>query len=274
MQKTTIFFIGTTVIVLMITGTVLGVNFAIRHSNENGVIVENPIAAAEIDEPGIPEFEEVVEEPNPGTEKNETTEISDEILEDKEEEKISDEILEDKEEEEISNEILEDKEEEEISNEILGETDTAIIVPTSIDSVEPSITILQVHEAGFRKATFPIIPFDGMVFNGIDMRNYVNESNLEYQIIENGETSAFLTEFNLLNPGIAQEVYEILRGKVEAQNEFTINETNQYGNASFFANNSTQTNHVFLVVKQGTRLYTCHYPAKNHNKIKNLITSI
>jgi hypothetical protein len=245
MQKTTIFFIGTTVIVLMITGTVLGVNFAIRHSNENGVVTENPIVA-EIDEPEIPEVHEIIGESSP-----ETTKISDEILEEEDKEEISDEIL-----------------------EILGETDTAIVVPTSIDSVEPSITISQVHEAGFKEATFPIIPFDGMVFNRVDMRNYVNESNLEYQIIENGETSAFLTEFNLLNPGIAQEVYEILREKVEAQNEFTINETNQYGNASFFANNSTQTNHVFLVVKQGTRLYTCHYPAKNHNKIKNLITSI
>lgn len=246
MQKTTIFFIGTTVIILMITGTVLGVNFAIRHSNENGIITENPIVA-EIDEPEIPESEEIIEESSPETDEEEPTEISNEILK----EEISDEIL-----------------------EILGETDTAIVVPTSIDSVEPSITISQVHEAGFKEATFPIIPFDGMVFNEIDMRNYVNESNLEYQIIENGETSAFLTEFNLLNPGIAQEVYEILRGKVEAQDKFTINETNQYGNASFFANNSTQTNHVFLVVKQGTRLYTCHYPAKNHNKIKNLITSI
>lgn len=247
MQKTTIFFIGTTVIVLMITGTVLGVNFSIRHSNENGVVeevVDNPVVA-EIVETEIPEVEEIIGEPNPGTEK-----------------------------EEISDEILEEEDEKEISSEILGETDTAIVVPTSLDSIEPSITISQVYEAGFKEATFPIIPFDGMVFNEIDMRNYVNESNLEYQIIENGETSAFLTEFNLLNQRIAQEVYEILRGKVEAQNEFTINETNQYGNASFFANNSTQTNHVFLVVKQGTRLYTCHYPAKNHNKIKNLITSI
>jgi len=227
MQKTTIFFIGTTVIVLMITGTVLGVNFSIRHSNEN------------IDD----EVKTVIE----------NSDVAENTSEVNENETI-----------EISNEITENN----------GETDNAIVIPTSIETASPSITLSQVQEAGFKNATFPITPFDGMVFDIIDMKQYVNKGNLEYQIVENGENAAFLTEFNLLTPEIAQEVYEILRKKVQEKNQFTINETNQYGSASFFANNSEQTNHVFLVVKQGNRLYTCHYPAKNHNKIKNLIISI
>ncbi|MBU1445825.1 hypothetical protein KKD70_01015 [Patescibacteria group bacterium] len=228
MQKTTIFFIGTTVIVLMITGTVLGVRFAIRHSTNTASFVE-PV-------------EEQIETP-----------IEEEIETPVEEEIVEEEIVE---------------------NEPNGETDTAVVIPTSIDSVTPSIVISAVQEAGFKNATLPIASFDGTIFDVIDMKDYVNESHLEYQIIENDEIAAFMTEFNLLNSAIAQEVYDTLKEKIGSRSEFKINETNQYGNASFFANNSAQTDYVFLVVKKENRLYTCHYPAKNHNKIKNLITSL
>ena len=116
-----------------------------------------------------------------------------------------------------------------------------------------------------------ISEFDGFIFNDFNMAEYNDDDHILYTLFSGEEESAKITELFFPSLEISNEVYASLKAKMEQSGYFVVNETNQYGNNSYFANHDTEQNSVFLVVKIQERLYTLHYPAKNHNKIKNLI---
>jgi len=207
MNKLTIFFICATVLVIGVTGTLLGYRYIERHSEE----------------PAQKEEEVVVEEPiEPEPEPEEPT-----------------------------------------------ETDNPLI------AVLAGIDQQMIIDAGFQNGTVSIEQFDGLIFNDYDISEYQDDEHIRYIVKEGVEDAGIINELIYPSQDIAYGVYEQLKAKMTSEESpFTINETNQYGEASFFANNSTETNSVFLVVKLNERLYTLHYPAKNHNKMKNLLQSI
>ena len=222
MNKLTIFFVGATVLVISITGTLLTYRYFERQQEQH---VENQ-----------------VEEP--------TTEVKSVISK--------------------KTEINADTNENinKIEN-IEEETDTPLI------QILASIDLEKILNAGFENGNLKIEPFDGLIFNDYDISEYQDDEHIKYIITENNESAGIINELIYPSEKIATAVYNQLKAKMSQENSsFTINETNQYGDASFFANNSEETNSVFLVVKFGNRLYTLHYPAKNHNKMKNLLQSL
>ncbi|MBN1494779.1 hypothetical protein JW911_03540 [Candidatus Peregrinibacteria bacterium] len=152
-----------------------------------------------------------------------------------------------------------------------GDTDTPKIIDTPSYSPLASINIEKVSQAGFLDADLRISSFAGIVFETVNIEEYNDDGNIQYKILENSINSGIISELIFPEEKIAENVYRNVQNKFEEMPVFTINETNQYGELSFFANNAEEKNSVFLVVKKGTRLYTFHYPARNHNKIKNLI---
>lgn len=222
MNKLTIFFIGATVLVIGITGTLLGYKY----------------------------FERQQEQPKTQT----PIKIADEVVED--------------------TQIISEKPEiDETQNlptpEPKTETDSPLI------AVLASIDLEMVLDAGFQNGTVSIQQFDGLIFNDYDISEYQDDEHIRYIIKEGVEEAGIINELIYPSEEIAQGVYGQLISKMTAEDSpFTINETNQYGKVSFFANNSQETNSVFLVVKFTDRLYTLHYPAKNHNKMKNLLQSL
>ncbi|MBA4337162.1 hypothetical protein C0416_05340 [bacterium] len=151
----------------------------------------------------------------------------------------------------------------------VGETDNPLI------TVLASIDLEMILKAGFQNGTVAIEQFDGKIFNDYDISEYQDDEHIRYIIKEGVEDAGIVNELIYPSKEIAQGVYAQLKAKMSAEESpFTLNETNQYGEASFFANKSTETNSVFLVVNFAERLYTLHYPAKNHNKMKNLLQSL
>ncbi len=214
MNKLTIFFICATVLVIGVTGTLLGYRYFERHGEE-------PTVEEQIQ----PEIKPKVEEPT--------------------------------------------QPEEEPAQPEEAETDNPLI------AVLAGIDQQMIIEAGFQNGTVSIEQFDGLIFNDYDISEYQDDEHIRYIVKEGIEDAGIINELIYPSQDIAYGVYEQLKAKMTSEESpFTINETNQYGEASFFANNSTETNSVFLVVKFNERLYTLHYPAKNHNKMKNLLQSI
>lgn len=129
----------------------------------------------------------------------------------------------------------------------------------------------KIEKAGFENNNLEILNFDGIVFNDFNMAEYNDDDHILYILLSGEEESARITELFFPSLEISNEVYASLKTKMAQSGDFEINETDQYGDNSYFANHSSEKNSVFLVVKIKERLYTLHYPAKNHNKIKNLI---
>jgi len=153
----------------------------------------------------------------------------------------------------------------------IGVTDSPKIIDTPANNPIASITEEKVKKAGFLEPKLKVTAFSGIIFNKMDFSEYNDDEHLEYKILENNINSGIISEQIFPDSTIASNVYEILKSQVSGNPIFAINETSQYGDNSFFANNAEEKNSVFLVVKKGNRLYTFHYPARNHNKIKNLI---
>lgn len=181
---------------------------------------------------------------------------------------VSEEIYEEPEE---NNVIVSSKPVKEIKNSTFNFTQTEVYKSESPDPFLASIDKELLVEAGFIDPRLFLKPFNGTVFNEFDLSSIQDDNHISYITFQNGEIAANINEIQFPNTEISREVYNSLRNLIEDEELFLVNETNQYGNASFFANNSEEKKSVFLVVMIERRLYTFHYPAKNHNKIKNLI---
>ncbi len=151
----------------------------------------------------------------------------------------------------------------------VDETDSPLI------AILASIDLEMILDAGFKDGDLSIEQFDGLIFDDYDISEYQDDEHIKYVIKEGIEHGGIINELIYPSEEIAQGVYGQLKAKMsDEESTYEVNETNQYGKASFFANNSEETNSVFLVVKFSERLYTLHYPAKNHNKMKNILQSL
>jgi len=232
MQRLTKFFIGAGITIVVVTATLLGVKYYLRH---------NTAADQE-------QNTQIAQQQGQNTIPNNTTGEVTLVESDKSAETIATP--------------------EEIN---AGVTDAPKIVDTPANNPLATINPAKVNKAGFLNAELKISEFTGMTFNIIDFSEVMDNENLEYKILENNINSGIISELMFSDALTAGNMYQNLKNKIEETSVFTTNETNQYGENSFFANHAEEKNSVFLVVKKGTRLYTFHYPARNHNKMKNLI---
>ncbi|MFC1810997.1 hypothetical protein ACFLZH_05840 [Patescibacteria group bacterium] len=229
MNKLTIFFIVATISIVLIIGTLLGIQYFSSDEVESTI---QPVE--EVEKTATPTSTEPEESEEP-------------------------------------------EEEEEVDK---GPVDyPAIVSPFDFIEEEPeeekpilaAVTISKVIEAGFKIPDMRSEAFGGIVFTDIDISEYNDDEHIEYTLTESEEFAGIISELIFPDSLISSEVYGSLKLKLIENERFIVNETNQYGESSFFANHTEQKNFVFLVVKIKERLYTLHYPAKNHNKMKNLI---
>lgn len=183
-------------------------------------------------------------------------------------------------EKEISDTISKEKEDQ-ITNAVISERQTPeyeedkyLITENKADFSSSTITKELMLQAGFEKPIIQMSLFNGVIFSQINLREYINNNHISYKTYENNEHAGDITEFIATDNYTIDTLYTSIKTKIENQEGFEANETDQYGDRSFFANFDQDTNSVFLVVKLKTRLYTLHYPAKNHNKMKNLVLSL
>jgi hypothetical protein len=176
----------------------------------------------------------------------------------------------DEQENELIESIISEKPEEGVA-EVEDNTDQPLILENDPDYVLASINEDKMIQAGFENSAVNMSPFSGVIFSEIDLSDYRDDDHISYDLYENDELAGKINEFIMPDNEIAAELYATVKSKILQKEGFEINETNQYGQSSFFANYSEDTNSVFLVVKLNSRLYTLHYPARNHNKMKNLI---
>lgn len=234
MNKLTIAFIVITIVVVAVLGTLLGLRYFEDSEQEVEQVQIQPTESSFEPNSKIEEEAEVIEE-----------------VEEEEKETVADfpQI--------VSPFDFVEPEEKEIEQ--------------SDEPVIAMVDILKIADAGFKIPGLVAEDFLGVIFKEIDLSEYDNDNHSQFIVTEADEFAGTITELIFENEDKAIEVYESIKTKITNNGGFVINETNQYGESSFFANHSEDKNSVFLVVKKGERLYTLYYPAKNHNKMKNLI---
>ena len=132
----------------------------------------------------------------------------------------------------------------------------------------------QVRSAGFANAYLESEPHNGYLFKTIYLDD-LNDTEANKYIIKNNETpvaKVYTFQFGPLSN--VDSVYSILKTRATEGLDIEINETNTFGEASFYMNDSRRQNVAFLAVKVGGVVYGFSYPKEYHPQVTNLVKLI
>lgn len=148
--------------------------------------------------------------------------------------------------------------------------ETAPISSEIIPQPKSLINEKLVRDAGFTSEAKEQ-QFSGRVFQLLDItKNPVESVNL-YQVTENGLPAVSITEIALKDEIRALQLYILLQNKTKTYIDLTLNETNAYGDRSFYINHAKKPDEAFLTVKIGKNLYSFAYVKAYHPQVKKLI---
>lgn len=132
----------------------------------------------------------------------------------------------------------------------------------------------QIKSAGFTGGYLESEPLDGRLFKTIDISDLVDVEATKTNIRSELEILAKVYVFKVGIANSASEVYQTLKLKASQGLNITLNETNEFGSASFFMNDPVRSDTAFLTVRIAGLVYSFSYPKNYHSQIKNLIQLI
>lgn len=145
-------------------------------------------------------------------------------------------------------------------------TDIAPLIPQAPSTITQSL----INEAGFN-VQLSEEHFDGRIFQLLDITKHpVNDINF-YMLSQDAVKIASITEIELSDEIRALQLYILLQNKTKPYIDLSLNETNAYGDRSFYINHAKKPDEAFLAVKIGKRLYAFAYLKTHHPTLKNLI---
>ncbi len=114
--------------------------------------------------------------------------------------------------------------------------------------------------------------FTGKLFQLLDLGNFAVEKIKTVSVEQNQVLAASMTEIIVADEIQALQLYLLLQNKTKPYIDLTLNETNAYGDRSFYVNHAKKPNEAFLVVKIRNRIYGFAYVKFYHPELKKLIT--
>jgi len=130
----------------------------------------------------------------------------------------------------------------------------------------------QIVNSGFVGAYMTEEGPDGLLYKSINIGDLVGVSSKKYSITNGTTTFAKVYVVIVDNPLQVGGVYDVLKVRAAEGVDIEINETNQFGSASFYMNDLRRDSVAFLTVRVGSRIYGFSYPKQYHPQIKNLVS--
>lgn len=127
-----------------------------------------------------------------------------------------------------------------------------------------------INSAGFTES-FKEQQFNGKVFQLLDITKNPVDAVYLYQVSASGSPVVSITEIALRDEIRALQLYYLLQNKTKTYIDLTLNETNAYGDRSFYINHAKKPDEAFLTVKIGSKLYAFAYVKSYHPQVKKLI---
>lgn len=148
---------------------------------------------------------------------------------------------------------------------------TGPILPSESDG-EALISFALIERVGFRNIVLQRIPFNGIMFELVDMRDFRSVPVIRHNLLQNNrEQVAEFYEMHAESQLLANEIFLLIREKALSSIEAGINETNEFGDGSYYINYSNRPETAFLVVKIRESVYSFVYKKELHSFIKSLI---
>lgn len=148
-----------------------------------------------------------------------------------------------------------------------GTTQAKQAVAVSSGSLSPAL----LQKAGFQNYTFQSVPYAGKLLDRIAFADLNFIPTFESHLMKN--QVARVASFYEFNPGSlqsAKEVYDLIKQKCTGEIGVILNETNSFGEASFYVNYFEFPEKVFLVFRKGTKVFAFTYNKELHSSAGTL----
>ena len=130
----------------------------------------------------------------------------------------------------------------------------------------------QVQSAGFVNAFVLEEPHEGLLFKSVYLDDLYDMTTTKWAVQTDTQLFAKVYAFTFGPDSGSSEVYEVLKIRASQGLNAEVNETDGFGDASFYMNDSRRQNTAFLVTRLGSVVYAFSYPKEYHQQITNLIT--
>ncbi len=141
-------------------------------------------------------------------------------------------------------------------------------------SINAYIRDEQVKSAGFVGAYVEPEDHQGFLFKTVYVEDLYDVEFQKNLVRSENSLFAKVYVFKIGPDSSADEVYQVLKMRSSEGLNTEINENNEFGDGSFYMNDSNRSSTAFLTVKLGDVIYGFSYPKEYHPQIKNLVALI
>ncbi|OGJ46282.1 hypothetical protein A3J23_02240 [Candidatus Peregrinibacteria bacterium RIFCSPLOWO2_02_FULL_48_14] len=162
-------------------------------------------------------------------------------------------------------------EEEVIEEEIIEEENGGEEVDLSEDQafLEPNLGLELFEESGFSSPVLKDTIFSGLVFQFISFSDQKDATIYQWNLFDGEQYIGSIYEIRYATETGSFQGYLSLRERAGGlANLGTVNEVNNYGDASFYFNHKTKVKTIHLVFRSGASIYAFEYSQSAHDKMK------
>ncbi|PIQ77113.1 hypothetical protein COV82_06330 [Candidatus Peregrinibacteria bacterium CG11_big_fil_rev_8_21_14_0_20_46_8] len=146
-----------------------------------------------------------------------------------------------------------------------------VIQPKVVVAPEPSpLTPELILQAGIGEKVEEEL-FEGKIYKLLDITATPISDATYYEMSVENIAVASISEVVLQDEIRALQLYMLLQNKTKTFIDLTLNETNAYGDRSFYINHAKKPDEAFLTVKIKNRLYSIAYLKLYHSEVKKMI---
>lgn len=143
------------------------------------------------------------------------------------------------------------------------------------DAVMGNVSFTLINEAGFKEISLQRVPFNGILFELIDLRDFNSVPIVTQNLLKNNRIKVgTIYEFAAGSRLLSREIYQLLKDKAGKIIGSSLNETNSFGDGSFYLNPVEHPDSAFLVVKSGDSVYALAYLKDYHAQVSNLLVQL
>lgn len=130
----------------------------------------------------------------------------------------------------------------------------------------------QVQSAGFADSRVVEELHDGLLFKSVYIDDLHDVEVQKWAVQNENQLFAKVYVFSFGPDSGMDSVYEILKVRTSQGLNAEVNETDDFGDGSFYMNDTRRQNTAFLTAKIGPLIYSFSYPKEYHQQIDNLVT--
>jgi hypothetical protein len=141
-----------------------------------------------------------------------------------------------------------------------------------ISILRPSVDEVAFLSAGFFDPVLKDTIFSGLVFQFISFSDQVEAYIYQWNLFDGEDFVGSVYEIKYPSEMGSLQGYLNLRDRAQSDPAMgEVNETNSYGNASFYFNHATKTKTVHVVIRSGATIYALEYAYVHHEKMKSVL---